>query len=423
MNDRQKEVQQSALDNEKRVIAELKKTYKQAAKDCEEKIAALNARTDMQNLQSIIYQKQYQEALKAQIDGILDVLQGSEFDSVASYLTQCYENGYVGAMYDLQGQGIPIISPIDQSAVAKAVQTDSKISANLYTRLGEDVDGLKTSIRSELSRGVANGSTWFEIAKNIASGMNSPLETAKNNAIRIARTEGHRIQQESALDALDEAAENGADVVKQWDATLDGRTRPEHQKADGQIRELDEYFDVGGEKMKAPGVGGSARNVCNCRCCMLHRARWALDEDELKTLQSRAKYFGLDKTQNFEEYKQKYLKAVANGAESGIIEAEINAGKIKLDVNADKQNRHIPSSNSYIAGRSYIYGSLDNAQKLISELSGTGELVMSSNGWTHKERVQSSKVIGVHISTSGEEKATNKALIVYSKTGTHIIPR
>ncbi len=276
MNDRQKEVQQSALDDEKRVIAELKKIYKQAAKDCEEKITALGAREETANtkaLQSIIYQKQYQEALKAQIDGILDVLRGSEFDSVASYLTQCYENGYVGAMYDLQGQGIPIISPIDQSAVAKAVQTDSKISTNLYTRLGEDVDGLKTSIRSELSRGVANGSTWFEIAKNIASGMNSPLETAKNNAIRIARTEGHRIQQESALDALNEAAENGADVVKQWDATLDGRTRPEHQKADGQIRELDEYFDVGGEKMKAPGVGGSARNVCNCRCCMLHRAR------------------------------------------------------------------------------------------------------------------------------------------------------
>ncbi|MCD8328833.1 MAG: hypothetical protein LUC25_07055 [Ruminococcus sp.] len=61
--------------------------------------------------------------------------------------------------------------------------------------------------------------------------------------------------------------------------------------------------------MKAPGVGGSARNVCNCRCCMNQRARWALDEDELKRQQSRAEYFGLDKTKDFEDFKQKYLKA------------------------------------------------------------------------------------------------------------------
>ncbi|MCC8164492.1 MAG: hypothetical protein LIO86_15335 [Lachnospiraceae bacterium] len=130
---------------------------------------------------------------------------------------------------------------------------------------------------------------------------------------------GHRIQQESQLDALHDARDNGADCVKQWDATLDSRTRPDHQAADGQLRELDEDFNVGGERMKAPGVGGSARNVCNCRCCMLQRARWALDEEELKTLKDRAKYFGLDKTKDFEEFKDKYLKAVEIKTDSGII--------------------------------------------------------------------------------------------------------
>jgi hypothetical protein len=65
---------------------------------------------------------------------------------------------------------------------------------------------------------------------------------------------------------------------------------------------------LGGEKMKAPSVGGSAKNVCNCRCQLLQRARWALDEDELKTLQERAEFFGLDKAESFEDYKQKYLK-------------------------------------------------------------------------------------------------------------------
>lgn len=60
---------------------------------------------------------------------------------------------------------------------------------------------------------------------------------------------------------------------------------------------------------------GSASEVINCRCAMLTRARWALDEEELKTLQDRAKFYGLDKTENFEDYKQKYLKAAEKAVE------------------------------------------------------------------------------------------------------------
>ncbi len=54
-----------------------------------------------------------------------------------------------------------------------------------------------------------------------------------------------------------------------------------------------------------------------------------MDEDELKTLQSRAKYFGLDKTENFEEFKEKYLKATA---ESGIIDvSDLVKGTLQLN--------------------------------------------------------------------------------------------
>jgi hypothetical protein len=95
-------------------------------------------------------------------------------------------------MYDLTKQGIPLIVPVNQEQVVKALQTDSKLSKGLYARLGEDVNYLKRSIRAELSRGIANGSTWNEIAGKISKGMNSPFNTSINNAIRIARTEGHR---------------------------------------------------------------------------------------------------------------------------------------------------------------------------------------------------------------------------------------
>ena len=70
-----------------------------------------------------------------------------------------------------------------------------------------------------------------------------------NNGIRIARTEGHRIQVASNLDAMQAAKERGADVVKQWDATLDETTRERHRELDGQIREIDEDFEYSGARI------------------------------------------------------------------------------------------------------------------------------------------------------------------------------
>lgn len=96
--------------------------------------------------------------------------------------------------------------------------------------------------------------------------------------------------------------EKSARIVKQWDAALDARTRSSHARVDGEIRENNEKFSNG---LLYPGdPSGSAAEVINCRCALLQRAKWALDEDELKTLKDRAKYFGLDKTDSFEEFKK-----------------------------------------------------------------------------------------------------------------------
>ena len=330
MNKSQKEVQQAHLNAEKHLIKLLERVYGQARNDCEQKIRELSSRTDLENLQSIIYQKQYQEALKKQLEGILDNLQSEEFTSIADYLQKSYHDGYVGGMYDLTKQGIPLIIPINQEQVVKALQIDSKLSKGLYARLGEDVSYLKRSIRAELSRGIANGSTWNEIAGKIAKGMNSPFNTSINNAIRIARTEGHRVQQSAALDAQYRAKEKGADIVKQWDSTLDNRTRSHHRMLDGQIRELEEDFEVDGLKAPAPGHFGKASEDCNCRCCLLQRARWALDDDELKTLQERAAFFGLDKTQSFNDFKQKYLKLPDNADTMNVKEYDVLTHTQKL---------------------------------------------------------------------------------------------
>ena len=327
MNDRQREVQLYLLQDEQEYIRRLKETYRQASKDCEDKIRQLSARTDLENIQSIVYQKQYQQILKMQIDEALIDLQSNEYRGMNEYLENCYTNGAVGAFYDLHGQEVPVLFPIDQSQVAKAVQLDSKISAGLYTRLGEDVLKLKQDIRSQVSRGIATGSTWNQTASDIAMGMKSPFNKAYNNAVRIARTEGHRIQNQAQADTLSKAKSKGADVVKQWDSTLDDVTRDTHKQLDGQIREIEEPFEVNGKTAMQPGGFGDPAEDCNCRCCMLQRAKWALNEAELRELQDRAEYFGLDKAESFEDFKNKYLNASKNG---GIIDNENKHVDIQL---------------------------------------------------------------------------------------------
>ena len=49
------------------------------------------------------------------------------------YLQDAYHNGYIGNMYSLQKQGIPITVPIDQKKVLTALQTDSKLSSKYHS--------------------------------------------------------------------------------------------------------------------------------------------------------------------------------------------------------------------------------------------------------------------------------------------------
>lgn len=327
MNRWEKEVQQSLLDSEAAALKELEKQYAAALKDIREKVKLFQADIDLldqalsqdgldettrallqSQKRSKIYQQNYQRALQGQVSGILDKMHGDNYGTIDKYLNGCYETGYVGTMYSIAGQGVPLVIPVDQAAAVKAVLTDSKVSNGLYVALGVDVAKLKKSITQEISRGIASSLSYADIARNISSVSKAPMSRAKT----IARTEGHRIQQTSSRDAQFAAKKKGADVLKQWDAVLDGRTRDSHARVDGEIRELDEKFSNG---LMFPGdPSGSAAEVVNCRCTSDTRARWALDEEELQTLKERAAFFGIDKTENFEDFKQKYLKAAESVA-------------------------------------------------------------------------------------------------------------
>ena len=315
MNKKQRETEQAKLKDEKKVLDALKKQYEEAAKEVMAKIRIHDNKINIMLeewdelddekrsiLQSQIYQKKFQQQLKAQVDEVVKKLNAGQYLTIEDFLNDSFTTAFIGTMYDLHGQGIPLILPIDRKAMVAAVELDPKLSNKLY---GSYMEDMKTNIRAEISRGIATADSYEHIARNITNRTNQSF----NKTMRIVRTEGHRIQVEATVQTQKKAKKAGADIVKQWDATLDGRTRKSHRRVDGEIRELDEKFSNG--LMHPSDRAGGAAEVINCRCALLQRATWALDEEELDTLKKRAEHFGLDKTENFNDFQKKYLKATS----------------------------------------------------------------------------------------------------------------
>lgn len=275
MNKREVEVQRALLAREKRAMTELKVIYSVALDDVKREIVRLKA---MESTQSRIYQIEYQRALMSQLEAIITALNGKNYLTVMEYLSDVYEDGYWGVFYNLQGQGIPLIVPIPQDQIAMVV-LNTYGEVPLSERLWKNADDLKNRIRGELSRGIAQGMAYSDIARNLAN----QIDADYKKTLRIARTEGHRVGQASSYNASLVASENGADIVKQWDATFDSRTRPTHREADGQIRAINEPFSVGMASGQYPGGTGVAKEDINCRCVSLQRARWALEGEEDST--------------------------------------------------------------------------------------------------------------------------------------------
>ena len=319
MRKSEKEALQAMLDDEQETIKALEKAYQRAIRRIDNHIRILESD---EMTQSKIYQKRYQEAMKAQISAALDELHKKSNQTIEEYLTRSYQHGYVGTMYSLHKQGMPLLSPIDQRAVTRAIRTDSKLSGRLYGELGVDMQKLKKTIRREISVGISIGSDYSMIARQVQISSGIPLKRAKT----IVRTEGHRIQQQSADDARNAAKGQGCQVVKQWDAVLDGNTRTDHRILDGQIREVGEPFEIDGKKAEYPGAFGRPEEDCNCRCVALTRAKWVLDADELQTMKDRAKFFGLDKAEGFREFEEKYLKA------EKVLNKQRKGGIIQMDL-------------------------------------------------------------------------------------------
>jgi hypothetical protein len=173
------------------------------------------------------------------------------------------ENNKANTLDELKEDALVFGRNVDlEPIIEEYFRTRELVLANISSNISKRVEKIIIDGRSE-------GLTLTEIARNIEKKVR-PITRAR--AATIARTETHNAAGFAHHKYYKQVAtEYGSKMLKRWGATNDGRTRSAHTIANGQIREMDEDFEVGGLPMAHTGdPKGGARNNINCRCVIIY---------------------------------------------------------------------------------------------------------------------------------------------------------
>lgn len=143
----------------------------------------------------------------------------------------------------------------------------SFIETNTAFKVTRVQDVTKEHLRRTVSKGVTAGLSVGEVAKAIRATQGF----SKMRSKRIARTETHSVANFSTHKAVESTPLKH--LTKEWVATIDERTRVAHASptVNGQKRDMNQDFRVGGAPMAYPGdPRGGAANVIHCRCIAIY---------------------------------------------------------------------------------------------------------------------------------------------------------
>lgn len=146
-------------------------------------------------------------------------------------------------------------------------------------KVSQVTDTTRAILAAIIQTGVSEGESMQQIADRIRTAY---AEMSETRAQLIARTEVIGAANAGGRFA---ALSTGLDLTREWLATLDERTRPDHLDANGQKRAMHEPYDVGGYQGMFPGDPSlPPSEVCNCRCTevFLHSAKRMADTPETR---------------------------------------------------------------------------------------------------------------------------------------------
>lgn len=215
---------------------------------------------------------------------------------IRSTVEQVYEHTYNGMIDAVQDRAQDVVSGLKgctQAILRRAVENPvSKLTLN--DRLEKHRKEIIYDIKQAITVGLMNGDRYSTMAGRIKQSVDGSYK----KAIRISRTETHRVREAGNLDAarsVQEALSSGnvpLQMMKVWKTMKDERVRPakqkgrnkqyDHRKMDGVAVKIDEEFILpSGAKTMAPGQSGVAGEDINCRCYLSYELR-KVDEESVK---------------------------------------------------------------------------------------------------------------------------------------------
>jgi hypothetical protein len=170
--------------------------------------------------------------------------------------------------------GEPVPSGSELDAVLGPYQDETR---PLVEAVG---DHLAEAARQTLAEGVNAGDDLDQLKTRMADVFStSGAQLGPVRAARIAATEANRAYNAGVQAAAGAIVGPDRPLVKQWVTRRDTRVREAHKDVNGQIRLLDDPFDVGGFEMRYPGDPTAPADLTvNCRCVMVATAPPRTDE-------------------------------------------------------------------------------------------------------------------------------------------------
>lgn len=185
-------------------------------------------------------------------------------------LADVYLDGYYLTAWSIEAEAKAKLGYVSVSPETLTAMTENPISGlTLNERLERNRSNIIYSIQQEVTQGLQKNETYSSMAKRLKK----TLEGDAKKAMRIVRTEGHRVQESAKHDAADHANKNGVVMMKEWNTLEDSRVRTknaDHEKLNNKKIELDGEFSDGLGVGPAPGQLGAAGSDINCRCFLTY---------------------------------------------------------------------------------------------------------------------------------------------------------
>lgn len=232
------------------------------------------------------------------------------------------------AAYQLEGRlGAAVDFHLyDAKTVDLLMRTNPQMLPEWKINEKKDYTWNEERVRSTLTRAIIQGKPIPDIADELGQ----QLATSNGDKmVLFARTAMTGAQNAGRIERLHDTQQMGIRVKKKWLAAHDARVRDTHAYLDGQERDVDEDFEVGGMHIAYPGDPlAPPELVYNCRCTMIY----VYPEHQ-------AEHVG-EKTESYEEWLEEKRGKKENTTEEPKKEDKVRVyGGNAVDGIADEQHR------------------------------------------------------------------------------------